>query len=134
MIHGVMPTSADTMVRDLLRELQGAVRDKDHAEALDLFTEDAALLGTSANNLSRSDVSGYVTKLFSAVGYLRWDWTTVSALDVRPGAVTFVALGSVGFEGDPQDDSRDPIRLTCLAVDDGDRWRLRLFHGSTPAV
>ena len=119
-------------VRSLLSDLQRAVRAKDHAAVLDLFTEDAALLGTAAANLDREAVSSYVARVFDQTGYVHWEWDTVTVLDARPGAVTFVALGTVSLAGDPDDDSRDPIRLTCLAVEDGERWRLRLFHGSVP--
>ncbi len=117
----------------LLEELQQAVRAKDHAGALDLFTEDAALLSTTAANLDRDAVSDYLGLVLGQEGYVRWDWDEVCVLDARPGAVTFVALGSVRMEGDPDDDRASPIRLTCLAVEEGDRWRLRLFHGSLPA-
>jgi hypothetical protein len=43
----------------------------------------------------------------------------------------FAALGTVGFDGDSEDE-RDTFRLTCVAVGDGSRWRLRHFHGSAP--
>lgn len=56
--------------------------------------------------------------------------------DVRPMArdenvFCFAALGTVGFDGDSEDE-RDTFRLTCVAVGDGSRWRLRHFHGSAP--
>jgi uncharacterized protein (TIGR02246 family) len=121
------------LVRELLDDLQRAVRTKSHATALDLFTEDAALLGTAAANLDRDAVSNYLALVFAQTGYVRWDWEEISVLDARPGAITFVALGSVRLEGDPEDDSTSPIRLTCLAVEESERWRLRLFHGSIPA-
>ena len=121
------------LVRNLLHDLQGAVRAKDHRAALGLFTEDAALLGTAAASLDRDAVSSYLMRVFNQTGYVSWEWETISVLDARPGAITFVALGTVAMEGVPDDDSRDPIRLTCLAVEERDRWRLRLFHGSIPA-
>ena len=57
-------------------------------------------------------------------------------LDVRPGAVTFVALGTVALKGDPDSAAEDPIRLSCLAVDEGGSWRLAALprvgaHGLT---
>jgi uncharacterized protein (TIGR02246 family) len=123
------------LVLDLLGELQKVVRAKDHEAALDVFTEDAALLGTAAANLGRSAVSNYLAAVYGQAGYIRWDWETVSVLDVRAGAVTFLALGTVGLDDVGADDyPRDRMRLTCLAVEDGERWRLRLFHGSIPAT
>ena len=125
-------TDSSDLVRTLLEDLQRAVRRKDHETALDLFTEDAALLGTAAANLDRDAVSRYLAQVFEQTGYVRWSWAEISVLDSRPGAITFVALGFVRMEGDPQDDSVNPIRLTCLAVEERERWRLRLFHGSIP--
>jgi uncharacterized protein (TIGR02246 family) len=121
------------LVHELLDDLQRAVRAKSHAAALDLFTEDAALLGTAAANLDRDAVSNYLALVLDQTGYVRWDWEEISVLDSRPGAITFVALGLVRLEDHPEDDSPSPIRLTCLAVEETERWRLRLFHGSIPS-
>jgi uncharacterized protein (TIGR02246 family) len=129
----VTESDAPALVRHLLDDLQDAVRVKDVAATLDLFTEDAALLGTAGHGLDRDAVSDYLMRVFDQTGYVSWDWQTVSVLDARPGAVTFVALGTVAIAGDPDVDSSDPIRLTCLAVEDSERWRIRLFHGSVPA-
>ncbi len=126
-------SGAADLVAGMLAELQDAVRTNDHATALDLFTEDAALLGTAAANLGREAVGHYLTLVLDQTGHVRWDWEEVSVLDSRPGAITFVALGSVRIEGDPEADPPSPIRLTCLLVEEPDRWRLRLFHGSLPA-
>jgi uncharacterized protein (TIGR02246 family) len=129
----VTDSDALDLVHDLLDDLQGVVRAKDLAAALGLFTEDAALLGTAAASLDRDAVSRYLMRVFDQTGYVSWEWETISVLDARPGAITFVALGTVAMEDDPDDESSDPIRLTCLAVEEGERWRLRLFHGSVPA-
>lgn len=125
-------SDAVDLVRRILGDLQDAVRSKDHARTLALFTQDAALLGTGAASFGRDAVSGYLALVFGQRGFVSWVWDTVSVLDVRPGAVTFVALGTVALEGDPDSAAEDPIRLTCLAVDEGGSWRLRLFHGSVP--
>ena len=117
----------------ILVDLQDAVRAKDHDRALGLFTQDAALLGTGAASFGREGVSSYLALVFDQTGFVHWAWDTVSVLDVRPGALTFVALGTVSLEGDPDSEARDPIRLTCLAVEEGGQWRLRVFHGSVPA-
>lgn len=120
-------------VHDLLAELQDAVREKDLSASLALFTEDAALLGTAAANLDRDTASAYLARVFDQPGHVSWDWDTIAVLDSRAGAITFVALGTVSLVGDPDHPASDPIRLTGLVVEDGDRWRLRLFHGSIPA-
>jgi uncharacterized protein (TIGR02246 family) len=116
------------LVRHLLRDLQTAMRDRDPAAALDLFAEGASLLGTSATNLDREAVDDYLSALvLEPTGYPLWDWETVSVVDSRPGAITFVALGTVGWADDPADDSRTPMRLTCLMLENADRWRIGLF-------
>ena len=126
-------TASLTLVQQLLEEMQQAVRAKDHAAALDLFTHDATLVGTSAANLDAESISSYLVLILEHPGHLQWDWEQVSVLDARPGAVTFLALGSIRWADCPEDDGVDPIRLTCLAVEETDRWRLRLFHGSVPS-
>ena len=128
-----MSTDADIdRVSALLSELQSAVTARDLARTLDLFTEDAVLVGTSAANLDRGEVSSYLALLFDQPYGMRWDFEIVRVVDSRLGALTFVALGTVGFDGPHE--SRDRFRLTCLAVEDGDRWRLRHFHGSIPGL
>jgi uncharacterized protein (TIGR02246 family) len=112
----------------LLSQLQSAATAQDLAGMLDLFTEDAVVLGTSAANLDRRELTAYVTALFELPHCIHWDFEMIRVVDSRVGALTFVALGTVGLDG--PDESRDQFRLTCLAVDDGDRWRLRHFHGS----
>jgi uncharacterized protein (TIGR02246 family) len=130
----VTEPEAVELVSRILGDLQDAVRAKDRARALGLFTSDAALLGTGAASFGRDAVSSYLDLVFGQRGFVSWVWDTVSVLDVRPGAVTFVALGTVSLEGDPDHAAEDPIRLTCLAVEEDGRWRLRMFHGSVPAA
>jgi uncharacterized protein (TIGR02246 family) len=130
----VTEPEAVELVNRILGDLQDAVRAKDRARALGLFTPDAALLGTGAASFGRDAVSSYLELVFGQRGFVQWVWDTVSVLDVRPGAVTFVALGTVSLEGDPDSAAEDPIRLTCLAVEEDGRWRLRMFHGSVPAA
>ena len=86
----------------ILVDLQDAVRAKDHDRALGLFTQDAALLGTGAAELRpRRGEQLPRAGLRPDAGSVHWAWDTVSVLDVRPGAVTFVALGTVSLEGHP---------------------------------
>jgi ketosteroid isomerase-like protein len=120
---------ATSLARSILAELQQAASARDTDALLDLLTGDVVLFGTVAANLDRTSSEAYIQLLMAQDATIAWDWETVQVVDERPGAVTFVALGTVGLSSDP---GRDPIRLTCLAVDDGDRWRLRHFHGSVP--
>jgi len=128
----VTDAEAEEQALALLSDLQAAAEHQDLARMLDLLTADAVLLGSGAANMDHSAIEAYLARLFEAPYVVRWDFETVHVLDSRESAITFVALGTVGFEG--SGDPRDAFRLTCLAVDDGDRWRLRLFHGSIPAT
>jgi ketosteroid isomerase-like protein len=121
--------------RNVLDDLQRAAVARDHAAALGLMTDDIVLFGTAGANLDRPSASEYLRLVFDQEGVIRWDWKTVQVVDARAGAVTFVALGTVGFHDGGQEQGeaeRVPIRLSALIVDEGDRWRLRHFHGSTP--
>ena len=121
--------------RDVLNDLQQAATARNHAAALGLMTDDIVLFGTASANLDRAAASEYLRVVFDQDGVIRWDWTTIQVVDARAGAITFVALGTVGLDDggqDQRDAERVPIRLSALIVDEGDRWRLRHFHGSTP--
>ena len=118
------------LAQGILNDLQSAATAHDLPAMLDLLTEDIVLLGSAAASLDRDAATAYVEQVLAYEYPLLWEFETVRVIDSRPEAVTFVALGSVGFDG--PDEPRDPFRLTCLAVDEGDRWRLRHFHGSVP--
>lgn len=133
MIDPAPGSAPAAIVHQLLGDLQRAVSGKDHDAALELFTQDAALIGSAAANLTRDATSAYLARVLDQTGHLRWDWDEVVVVDSREDAITFVALGTVRLEGDPADDGPRPIRLTCLAVREQESWRLRLFHGSIPA-
>jgi ketosteroid isomerase-like protein len=123
------------IARAVLDDLQDAAMAKDHAAMLALMTDDVVLFGTAAANLDRAAAADYLRAVVEQDGVIRWDWETVQVVEARTGAIVFVALGTVGLDGADvqQDAERQPIRLSALVVDDGDRWRLRHFHGSIPA-
>ena len=87
--------------RELMSALQSVARAKDLAAALDLFTGDAAVLGPGDANFDREAVTRHVELVLSQPGHARWDWETIEVVDARPGAITFVALGTAGWEGGP---------------------------------
>ena len=118
------------VAQSLLEQLQRAVETHELGVVLDLLTADAVVLGTAAENLERPEIEAYLGAVVAEQATITWHYDTVRVVDARPDAVTFVALGSVGWDDD--EDERDPFRLTCLAVRDAGRWRLRLFHGSVP--
>lgn len=130
-----MTDSPPLIARAVLDDLQRAVGARDRTAALALMTDDIVLFGTARANLDRAATSEYLQLILEQDGVIRWDWKTIQVVDARDGAITFVALGTVGLDDDGPDQrsaERQPIRLSALIVDEGDGWRLRHFHGSTP--
>ena len=118
----------EAVARSILAAIQAAADAHDPAALLDLLTDDAVLVGTAAANLERPAVEAYVEGVFSLDETIRWSYDEIRVVDARQGAVTFVAIGSVGLS----DEAPEAFRLTCLAVQAAGHWRLRLFHGSVP--
>jgi uncharacterized protein (TIGR02246 family) len=133
MLLWVNDTNALDRARQLMADLQSAARAKDLAAALDLYTGDAAVLGPGDANFDREAVTRHVELVLSQPGRARWDWETIEVVDARPDAITFVALGTAGWDAGP-DDGVVPYRMSCLVVDDGDRWRFRLQHGAVTEI
>lgn len=129
-------TDGDTLARQLLGELQEAVAAKDLDRILGLFSDDPVLFGTAAANLDRQQSRRYLAKVIAQDGVIRWDFQQVVTLVSAPGLLSFAAVGTVGFDDDAGRPTgpRDRFRLTCVAVQQEDGWRLRHFHGSVPQV
>ena len=127
-------TDGDTIAHRLLEELQEAVTAKDVDRLLALFSDDPVLFGTTAANLDRQQTRRYLEMVVDQDGFIRWDFQDVVTLVSSPGLVSFAAVGTVGFDDATgrATGRRDAFRLTCVAVEEGDRWRLRHFHGSVP--
>ena len=124
----------DTLAHRLLGELQEAVTAKDLDRLLDLFCDDPVLFGTAAANLDRQQTTDYLERVVAQDGFIRWDFEDVVTLVSAPGFVSFAAVGTVGFDDETgrATGPRDGFRLTCVAVEERDGWRLRHFHGSVP--
>jgi uncharacterized protein (TIGR02246 family) len=131
MLLGVTDTPALDRAWQLMRDFQSAASAKDLAAVLDLYTEDAAVLGPGDANFDREAVTRHVEAVLSQPGRVRWDWERIEIVDARPGAITFVALGTGGWEGGPGEGTV-PYRMSCLIVEDDDRWRFRFQHGAVP--
>jgi uncharacterized protein (TIGR02246 family) len=126
---GVTVDEPSAVVHSILEALQAAAETHEADAFLDLLTEDAVLVGTAAANLDRPAVETYLQAVAGADGTVRWRFDTVQVVDARPDAVTFVAVGTVGWDGGEEPNR---FRLTGLIVREAVRWRLRLFHGSVP--
>jgi SnoaL-like domain len=98
---------------------------------LEFFDESSVLIGTSGDGRDRAGVSRYLEGVVGQPGELRWEGTEVVPFHGAEDAVGFAAFGDVVLAEDGSE-WRKPIRMTGLAVRDGERWRLRQFHGSIP--
>jgi uncharacterized protein (TIGR02246 family) len=117
--------------RAILDELQRRMDTRDLDVLVELFTEDALLIGTAAYNAGREAVRAYLARVLDQPGRIVWDYDRVDVYHRAPGELGVSGLGSVGFADEAAAD-RDPFRLTVLAVETDAGWRLRMFHGSVP--
>jgi hypothetical protein len=113
--------------RSILATLQAAVDSRDPDRLVELFDEQAVLIGTTADARDRESIRAYVTALAAQPETLRWEWDDMVPFHESPGEVGFAAFGEV-----VAGELRAPIRVTILAVETPDGWRLRQFHGSIP--
>ena len=119
--------------RAILDELQRRMDTRDLDQLVELFTEDAVLIGTAAYNIGPAAVRGYLARVLDQPGRIVWDYDQVDVYHRAPGELGVSGVGSVGF-ADVAEADRDPFRITVLAVETESGWRLRMFHGSVPQV
>jgi uncharacterized protein (TIGR02246 family) len=122
---------AETVARRLLTELQDAVSARELEALSALFDEEATLFGTGSENLDREQTLAYLRQVVAQPGTIQWEWAHVQSLVADDNVCCFAVVGTVGMN-DWSPEQRQPFRLTCVAVRDGARWRLRHFHGSVP--
>jgi uncharacterized protein (TIGR02246 family) len=124
-----MPTA-----RGLLAELEERLATHDLDQMVDLITDDVVLIGDAVENFDRDETVAYLSLMADMKFTVRWEWDRVAVLLSAPQLLSFAAVGTIAFydeSGEPHG-HREPFRLTCLAVEDGGRWRWRHFHGSAP--
>ena len=121
----------ETLARSLLADLQQAVTSRDLDALLEVFDTNLLVFGTAVANLGPAQSVKYLERVVAQPGTIRWEWDEVRPVARDENVFGFAVVGTVGFVGDP-DDERQVFRLTCLAVRDDSRWRLRHFHGSVP--
>jgi len=125
---------AEKTAREVLADLQDAVAAKDLDRLARLFDDDVVLFGTAAANLDRHQTLSYLARVVAQEGIIRWAWDRVAILVSEPEMLAFAVVGSVGLEnlvGQPVG-NRGDFRVTCVAVRQNGRWRIRHFHGSVP--
>jgi ketosteroid isomerase-like protein len=102
----------------LLRALQDGIDARDRDALIELFHEDAVLIGTSSHAVRRDEVVAYLTAVTEDEPF-RWEYTDV---------VPFHDDGFAAFGEIVAGSFRSPFRLTLVAED----GRIRSFHGSIP--
>ena len=129
-----MANDAESAARGLLAELEQRLAAKDLDAMADLFTDDVVLIGDEVENFDRESTVAYLALMADMKPTVRWDWDRVAVLLNAPGVLSFAAAGTIAFDDEAGQRRSDPepFRLTCLAVEQGDRWRWRHFHGSAP--
>jgi hypothetical protein len=111
----------------LLDRLQTLVDAGDLDGLLDLFAEDAVLIGTAGDGRDREGVRRYLTAVVALAGRLRWEWAAVIPFQATEDALGWAAFGDIVI-----DELQQPIRMTGFATRDPAGWRVRQFHGSIP--
>lgn len=125
------PADDEALAFRLLTDLQAAMTTRDLDAVVHVFDADLVVFGTAASNLDREASRAYLQHVLAQPSAIRWDWDEVKPIARDDNVFCFAAVGTVGFDGDP-DEERQAFRLTCAAVQDGSVWRIRHFHGSVP--
>ena len=129
-------TDGRDRARELLQELEDVLAAKDLDAIADLFGEDVVLIGDDSEHFDRRSTVEYLGLMADMAPTVRWSWDQVVVVLDAPETLSFAAAGAIWFEdaSGHRLDEPEPFRVTCLASDDGDRWRWRHFHGSRPAA
>jgi uncharacterized protein (TIGR02246 family) len=127
-----MARDPERSARSVLAELEERLATHDLAQFVDFFTEDVVLIGDDEEYFDRDATVAYLSVMADMTPTVRWEWDRVAVVLDAPELMSFAAAGSMGFY-DPAGQllgDRAPFRVTCLAVQEQGRWRLKHFHGS----
>jgi uncharacterized protein (TIGR02246 family) len=125
---------SEQSARGVLAELESCLATHDLDQMVGFFTEDAVLLGDAEEAFGGDAVRAYLRVMADMEPTVRWQWDRVVVVLDAPGVLSFAAVGSIVFNdpaGQPLGEEA-PFRVTCLAVQEQNVWRLRHFHGSRP--
>lgn len=125
---------SEQSARDVLAELESCLATHDLDQMVEFFTEDAVLLGDAEEAFGRDALRAYLRVMADMEPTVHWQWNRVVVVLDVPGVLSFAAVGSIVFNDPAGQPLREgaPFRLTCLAVQEQNVWRLRHFHGSRP--
>ena len=129
-----MNEDPERTARTVLAELEERLATHDIDRIAGFFTDDVVLIGDAEENFDRDATVAYLGVMADMTPTVRWDWDRVAVVLNTPGLLSFAAAGTMGFY-DPDGQllgDREPFRVTCLAVEGPDGWRLRHFRGSAP--
>jgi ketosteroid isomerase-like protein len=118
--------------RALLEAIQRAVDARDADALVALFDEPAVLIGAAGDGRDRAGLLRYLTAVATQPGSLRWEWHEIVPFHRSEGTLGFAAFGEV-VVSDGSREQRAPIRATLFAVETGEGWKIRQFHGSIPS-
>ena len=122
---------ADDRARALVATLQAAVDGNDHEALVACFAPDPVLAGTTTYVAGADGVRRYLAAVAQPSNRLHWDLEQYDVYLDQPGLLGFGAVGHVEWD-DGEDSARSPFRLTIVAQDLGEGWRVLHFHGSVP--
>ncbi len=125
---------SEQSARGVLAELESCLATHDLDQMVDFFTEDVAFIGDAEDAFGRDAIRAYLRVMADMEPTVHWEWDRVVVVLDAPGVLSFAAVGSIVFydpAGQPLGEGA-PFRVTCLAVQEQDVWRLRHFHGSRP--
>jgi uncharacterized protein (TIGR02246 family) len=125
---------SEQRARGVLAELESCLATHDLDQMVDFFTEDVVLVGDAEEAFGRDAIRDYLRGMPEMAPTVRWDWHRIDVVLDAPGVLSFAAVGSIEFHDAAKQPLGEgaPFRVTCLAVQEQDVWRLRHFHGSRP--
>jgi uncharacterized protein (TIGR02246 family) len=127
-----MADTSEQTARGLLTQLEESLATHDLKRILELWTDDAVLIGDSEENFDGAATAAYLGGMAEMAPTVRWQWDHVAVVLDAPALLGVAAAGTIAFH-DPEGKSLgdpEPFRATCLAVEVDGGWRLKHFHGS----
>ena len=124
--------SVEVEIAGLLDALAGAYSAKLPDQAVELFTEDAVVVGTGADEIrfGREDVRAQIERDISQADALRATYDGLRVVATGDVAWLYASLLAEVTIGD--DELTMPMRFTATAVRSGQRWRFSQAHFSLP--
>ena len=131
-----MTSESEVAARRVLDELEERLATHDLDRMVDFFASDVVLIGDAVENFDRDSTREYLKLMADMTPTVRWQWDNVATILSSPDILCFAAAGMMTFHdevGKPLGDG-ERFRVTCLAQQTPDGWRLKHFHGSVPAA